>query len=42
MQAQSYSNENEVQLNVEKLVSGVYMLHIQTNKGMAVKKIVKK
>lgn len=42
MQAQSYSNENEVQLNVEKLVSGVYMLHIQTNEGMAVKKIVKK
>lgn len=42
IKAQSYSNENEVQLNVEKLVSGVYMLHIHTNEGMAVKKIVKK
>lgn len=38
----SFTNVNEVQLNVENLASGSYLLQIKTNKGMAVKKIVKK
>ncbi|WLD22558.1 T9SS type A sorting domain-containing protein [Flavobacterium dauae] len=39
---QTFNKENEVQLNVEHLASGTYMLHIQTNEGTAVKKLVKK
>lgn len=38
----SYTNTNKVQLNLENLASGTYLLHINTNKGVAVKKIVKK
>src|SRR5690554_1627167 len=38
----SFNNQTEIQLNVESLTSGVYMLHIETNKGTAVKKLVKK
>jgi len=38
----SFTNVNEVQLNVENLASGSYLLQIKTDKGMAVKKIVKK
>src|SRR5690554_1463459 len=39
---QTFNNQTEIQLNVENLASGVYMLHIETNKGTAVKKLVKK
>src|SRR5690606_6035655 len=39
---QNYNNEAEIQLNVENLASGTYMLHLQTNEGTAVKKLVKK
>ena len=39
---QTFTNENQVQLNVENLASGTYMLHIQTNEGTAVKKLIKK
>src|SRR5690554_6402000 len=39
---QTFNNESEIQLNVENLASGVYMLYIETNKGTAVKKLVKK
>src|SRR5690554_1175466 len=39
---QTFNNESEIQLNVENLASGVYMLHIETNAGIAVKKLVKK
>src|SRR5690606_14178472 len=39
---QNYNNEAELQLNVENLTSGTYMLHLQTNEGTAVKKLVKK
>src|SRR5690606_26356810 len=39
---QSFTNETEIQLNVENLASGTYMLHLQTNEGTAVKKLVKK
>src|SRR5690606_5316596 len=39
---QNYNNEAEIQLNVENLASGTYMLHLQTAEGTAVKKLVKK
>src|SRR5690606_9515240 len=39
---QTFNNETEIQLNVENLASGVYMLRIETNAGIAVKKLVKK
>jgi len=38
---QSFNNEKEIQLNVENLTSGTYMLYLQTNQGLAVKKLVK-
>lgn len=38
----NYNNQTQIQLNVENLPSGTYMLHIQTNTGLAVKKLVKK
>jgi len=38
---QIFNKENEVQLNVEHLASGTYMLHIQTSEGTAVKKLVR-
>ncbi len=42
LSAQSFSNETKVQLNVENLVSGTYMLHIQSDSGTAIKKLIKK
>jgi len=42
LSTQSFNNENQIQLNVENLASGTYMLHLQTNEGIAVKKLVKK
>ena len=39
---QVFANESNIQLNVEDLASGAYMLHLQTNEGTAVKKIIKK
>src|SRR5690606_26123790 len=39
---ESYNNETEIQLNVEHSASGTYMLHLKTNEGTAVKKLVKK
>src|SRR5690606_23589009 len=39
---QNYNNETEIQLNVENLASGTYLLHLQTAQGIAVKKMVKK
>lgn len=39
---QTFNNETNIQLNVENLASGTYMLHLQTNVGTAVKKLVKK
>ena len=42
LSTQSFTNEAEIQLNVENLASGTYMLHLQTNQGLAVKKLVKK
>src|SRR5690606_24308624 len=39
---QSFNNQAEIPLNVESLASGTYMLHLQTNEGTAIKKLVKK
>ena len=39
---QNFNNETEIQLNVETFSSGTYILHLQTNEGMAVKKLIKK
>ena len=42
LNTQSFNNETQIQLNVENLANGTYMLHLQTNEGTAVKKLVKK
>jgi len=42
LSTQNYNNELQIQLNVENLASGTYMLHLQTEEGTAVKKLVKK
>lgn len=39
---QTFNKEAAIQLNVENLASGVYMLHIETNEGVTLKKLVKK
>jgi len=39
---QNFNNEAEIQLNVENLTSGIYMLHLQTDQGIAIKKLIKK
>lgn len=39
---QFFDNEAEVQLNIETLSSGKYMLHIETDQGTAMKKLIKK
>lgn len=39
---QSFNNETNIQLNVETLTNGIYLLHLQTNGGTAVKKLIKK
>lgn len=37
-----FNNETEIQLNVEALTNGTYILHLHTNNGVAVKKFIKK
>lgn len=39
---QTFNNQAEIQLNIENLENGTYMLHLQTNQGTAVKKLIKK
>lgn len=40
---QTFNNtQQEIQLNVNNLASGTYMLHLQTAQGTAVKKLIKK
>src|SRR5690554_4841738 len=39
---QKGKNENETQLNIEELSSGTYFLHIVTDEGTGIKKLVKK
>jgi len=38
----SFNNENEVQLHLGDFAAGMYLLHIKTNEGVAVKKVIKK
>ena len=38
---QTFNDQTEIQLNISALNSGTYLLHIQTNEGIAVKKLVK-
>ena|SRR5690554_110313 len=38
----SYKDEHEVQVNVDGLNSGIYFLHIVTDEGTGIKKLVKK
>ncbi|SFN85936.1 Por secretion system C-terminal sorting domain-containing protein [Paenimyroides ummariense] len=40
--SQNFNNETEIQLNIENLTSGTYLLHLHTNEGVAVKKMIKK
>lgn len=40
--SQNLNNETKIQLNVETLTSGTYLLHLQTNEGTAVKQLIKK
>src|SRR5690606_23470878 len=35
---ENYNNKTEIQLNVEHLASGTYLLHLKTAEGTAVKK----
>jgi len=42
IQSQLFNNENEVQLTIEDLAPGIYMLYIKAKEGTAVKKITKK
>lgn len=39
---QTFNNEGGIQLNIEGLPNGTYLLHIETNEAMVVKKLVKK
>ncbi len=38
---QTFNDKTEIQLNVSALNSGTYLLHLKTNEGIAVKKLVK-
>lgn len=38
---QNYNNEKEMQLNISDLATGTYMLHVKTNQGTVVKKVIK-
>ncbi|MEG0916492.1 MAG: T9SS type A sorting domain-containing protein [Myroides sp.] len=42
LSSQNFANESQIQLNVESLSNGTYMIHIETANGKAVKKLVKK
>jgi len=39
---QTFNKENEVQLNIGNLAASIYMVHLKTAEGTAVKKLVKK
>src|SRR5690554_1357582 len=41
LSTQTFNNKSEIQLNIENLASGSYFLHIKTNQGTAVKKLIK-
>jgi len=37
---QNFDNKTEIQFTVENLTSGIYLLHLKTNEGTAVKKLI--
>lgn len=41
LSVQSFNNAQEIQLNVENLTRGTYMLHIKSDLGTAIKKLIK-
>lgn len=42
VKTQTFNNENEVQLSLADLASGTYLMHIKTNAGTAIEKVIKK
>ena len=42
LSTQSVNGESEIQLNIDNLANGTYILHLKTTAGMAVKKLIKK
>jgi len=42
VKSQDFNKENEVQLNIGDFAAGTYLLHIKTNAGTAVEKVIKK
>jgi len=42
VKSQDFNKENQVQLNLADFAAGTYLLHIKTNAGTAVEKVVKK
>src|SRR5690606_15980155 len=42
VKSQDFNKENEVQLNIGDCAAGTYLLHIKTNAGTAVEKVIKK
>jgi len=42
LSTQTFNNETQIQLNVENFASGTYLLYLQTETGIAVKKLIKK
>src|SRR5690606_10049812 len=41
VELQKGKTENEIQLNLSGLSSGTYLLHVKTDKGIAIKKLIK-
>jgi len=39
---QNFYNAQEIKFNIEALASGTYSLHLQTDQGLAIKKLIKK
>jgi len=42
LKTQNYDSSQEIKLNVDNLSSGTYMLHIKSDSGTAIKKLIKK
>jgi len=41
IETQTFNDQTQIQLNISALNSGTYLLHLKTNEGIAVKKLVK-
>lgn len=42
LSTQNFNREEQIQLNVENLSRGTYIMHLETNQGVAVKRFIKK